>query len=104
MSVLADIDQELVNVSMQTLQTLLSSDTALIEQGQQHLKVLQVRKGICFYKLLKINFMPELFFFLFEILRICAYIGQLSIGQLESVRSSSTSGRALQTIHRHTLE
>lgn len=46
MSVLADIDQELVNVFMQTLQTLLSSDTALIEQGQQHLKVLQVRKGI----------------------------------------------------------
>lgn len=46
MSVVADIDQELVNVSMQTLQTLLSSDTALIEQGQQHLKVLQVRKGI----------------------------------------------------------
>lgn len=40
-----EIDQELVNVTMQTLQTLLMSDKVLIEQGQQHLKVLQVRKG-----------------------------------------------------------
>lgn len=39
------IDQELVNVTLQTLQTLLSPDTALMQQGQQHLKVLQVRKG-----------------------------------------------------------
>ena len=43
---LREVDQELVNVTLQTLQTLLSSDTTLIEQGQQHLKVLQVRKGI----------------------------------------------------------
>jgi hypothetical protein len=41
-----DIDPELVNVTLQTLTTLLSHDKALIEQGQQHLKVLQVRKGV----------------------------------------------------------
>lgn len=43
MSELIEIDQELVNVTLQTLTSLLSP--ALMEQGQQHLKVLQIRKG-----------------------------------------------------------